>query len=174
MSTTELQLIDDEKVLFESAAAVLTSKRLMINRVRKGEGPEWEAFALRDIAVLKQKNGGNESRLELGLKIGAVGILSILLELLVPSIPEILDIALFLLGAFGSLGGAYMLVSTFLGVKPHTVTSIVILGEQDKVFFLPGHDNPSANAITQRFAQAKRHLTNQDIRGTVRSKPKEA
>ena len=164
MSTAEPQLGEDEEVLFEEAPAVLTNRRLMVERARKGaeRGAErgWDEFALKDISLLKKKNGGNESRLEAGLKIGAAGIGFILLEFLANRIglPEVLDVALFLLGAFGFVAGAYMLVSTFLGVKPHTVVSIVILGERDKVFFLPGHDNPAADTITQRFAAARRRL----------------
>ncbi len=160
MSTAELHLVEDEEVLFEEAPAVLTNRRLMVERVRKGAERGWDEFALKDISLLKKKNGGNESRLEAGLKIGAAGIGFILLEFLANRIglPEVLDVALFLLGAFGFVAGAYMLVSTFLGVKPHTAVSIVILGERDKVFFLPGHDNPAADTITQRFAAARRRL----------------
>jgi hypothetical protein len=158
MSAAGLQLAKDEEVLLEEAPAVLTNRRLMVDRARDGEEPEWEEFTLKDISLIKKKNGGKERRLEMGLKMGAAGIVFILLETIVPGLPDLVDTALFLLGAAGFLAGTYTLVSTFLGVKPHTVVSIVILGERDKVFVLLGHDNPAADTITQRFAQARRRL----------------
>ena len=158
MSAAGLQLAEDEEVLLEEAPAVLTNRRLMVDRARDGEEPEWEEFTLKDISLIKKKNGGKERRLEMGLKMGAAGIVFILLESIVPGLHDLVDTALFLFGAVGFLAGTYMLVSTFLGVKPHTAVSIVVLGERDKVFILPGHDNPAADTITQRFAQARRRL----------------
>ena len=158
MSVASPQLAEDEEVLFEEAPAILTNRRLMVERARKGEEPYWQEFDLKDISLLKKKNGGAEGRLELGLKMGAAGIVFTLLEIIVPGLPDLVDIALFLLGAVGILFGIYVLVSTFLGMKPHTTVSIVILGERDKVFVLPGHDNPAADKITQRFGQARRRL----------------
>ena len=169
MSSADLQLAEDEEVLFEESPAVLTSRRLMVHRTLKGEPPGWEKYALDNISLLKKKNGGNESRLELGLKLGAAGIVFILLELtLTGRLPELLDVILFLLGATGFLAGMYLLVSSILGTRPYTAVSIVILGERDKVFFLPGHDNPAADTVIQRFAQARRRLTSQESLGVIR------
>ena len=45
MSSADLQLAEDEEVLFEESPAVLTSRRLMVHRTLKGEPRGWEEYA---------------------------------------------------------------------------------------------------------------------------------
>ena len=159
MIANKVELLTDEKILFETDRAVLTNQRLLASVNRKSQGAITHEVLLRDIATFKKSNGGIESRTRPGLMLLGAGLVITLVQYIAtPFIPDLVEGILFLAGALGILVGIYLVMSSVMRVKPHTFVLFTVVGSQDIPVQFPGRDSPDADEMTRLFVRAKRGI----------------
>ena len=154
MNAERVDLQAGEQIIFDEGSVVLTNQRLLANW---GGGTSDEA-PLRDIESFQTNNGGQESRLALGVKAVAVGIGLILIETVATFLPDKVDIILFMLGACGIVVGLYFISVTPFQVSAHTSVRFKVPSATEIEVRFPGKNNPAADELTRRFVRAKRRL----------------
>lgn len=164
MCALKVQLERDEEVVFESDRAVLTSRRLLANLDKKNRELVTDDVPLQNIVDFKKGAGGRESRLDLGLKALGIGLVLVILQVLLPLIlpaimPRILEMLLFLAGSLAIVVALYLLMDSFLRVKPYTSVVFSIMGSRDVPVYFEGRDNPDADEITRHYVRVKRDLS---------------
>ncbi len=85
MRTGEVELMAGENVLLDSGLVVLTNQRLVARETALKGNPPASAF-LRDIASFRRIQGGDESKMQRGVKLLALGVAFLLLTLIIPLI----------------------------------------------------------------------------------------
>ena len=156
MDADRFDLLEGERVLFESSPAVLTNQRLLVTR-RGAEGKDGlEEVPLKEIASYQKTNRGHESRVKLGLRLGAVGAVLLALEFLVPDLPVVVETLMFLAGASGVLIGAYFWLGNLTQENPHTLVCFYLHSGQNVYVPFSGRDSAEAEEFTRRLARAKR------------------
>ena len=158
MNTPDIDLVSGEEVLLESDGATLTNRRLVVRRRGSKNSDPPEEVPIRDISSFQKANGGEESRLSLGLGALAFGTAVLLIEALIPQLQETLELVVFLVGSLSAAGGLYISVRSLLRIRPHTTVQFLVPGGNDVYVVLPGHDSPEADDLTRRFARVKRGL----------------
>jgi hypothetical protein len=163
MLSQNVQLQENEQVLYENERVVLTTQRVLANfkTTANGISPRDQAL-IKDIATVQKVNGGQESRLRPGLRLFgagvALGALELVLDLALGSIPRILDGILFLISAVLIGVGGYMLVTSFVRVMPHTTVLFIIFGRKEIAVTYPGQFSEEADKLANAFTRAKRAL----------------
>ena len=155
MDQTKIRLHSGEKVLFDKGPAVLTNQRLVAEALG-ADGPV--ETHLGDLASFRQVNGGQESRLKQGSQAIGSGVALLIIGSLARSTSELIETILFVIGALAFLTGAYLVLSSSLRVKPHTVVQFQTIASNDVIVSFPGWDNPEAEELTRAFLRAKRAL----------------
>lgn len=152
MEKRNLDLVDDEEILFEGGSAVLTSRRLLSRRKDRPSS----GVPLDGIAKTEKISGGQESRLRPGLASAGAGIVLIAIQWVLPDSTSTLQTLLFLAGSLGVILGLHMVLTTFLRLKPHTTVLFDVLGSKEIAVSFPGRDNPQAEELLRVFTRAKR------------------
>ena len=160
MCALQVNLRDEEEILSEADWAVLTNQRLLAALNRKDRTEVTDEADLSDIVSFKKSNGGQESRMQLGLTSLGVGAAIIILQILYfqligqPSM--IVETVLFLLGAASVLFGFYLVIGSLMRIKPFTVIVFTVVGARDIPVHFAGKDNPEADRMANLFTRAKR------------------
>ena len=155
MDQTEIRLHSGEKVLFDKGPAVLTNQRLVAEALG-ADGPV--ETQLGDLASFRKVNGGHESRLRQGSQAIGGGAVLLIIGSLVRSSSELIEKILFFIGALAVIFGIYVVLSSAIRVKPHTLVQFQTIALRDVIVSFPGWDNPDAEELTRVFVQAKRGL----------------
>ena len=158
-----IDLVEDEKILFEGEPVILTNRRLLRKKRRSEGGPPWDESPLRNVASFKKVSGGQESHLKDGLTFGGAGVVLMGLTFILTDAPRLIGLLVFVGGSLGILIGAYLLLRTLSQMRPHTAVWFDVLNEdgtrkQDVPIYFPRRDNPKADELTRRFARARRGL----------------
>ena len=153
-----MELQGDETIMFEGGSAVLTEQRLLANREAPGAGRPTDQAWLKDIASYRKLDGGQYSRLKLGLLSTAVGAVLILLQFATPGLPRLVESIVFLMGASSGVFGLYIISANPFRIKPHTIVWFQVPEGTDLAATFPGHANPDADELTRLFVRAKRGL----------------
>ena len=162
MSMHKIDLADNEEVVFESIPAILTTHRLLANWKKDDEHASDEA-SLKDLESFQKFNGGQESRGSTARQCIGAGLALISIEFVFQNLPEILASLLFVLGACSVVFGIYLVLTTILRIRPHTIIFFKLRltpqtsGERITVAF-PGNDNPEAEKLTRTFTRLKRKI----------------
>ena len=160
MCALRIKLQRDEKVVFESERAVITSHRLLANLDRKNREVVTDDVSLGNVTNFKKDSRGEESQYRLGLKIIGAGVLLSLVQVIFSSLPSLLAIMLFMGSAAAVVAGIYLILNRgFLRVKPTTTVVFTVVGSRDVPVYFPGRDNPDADELTRRYVRAKRDLS---------------
>lgn len=156
---SDIQLSADEEIVFESDGAVLTNLRLITNwAARKKSDKIPSEVLLRDVSGFQKIDGGQDSRLHVGLPALLVGVVLNLVSLLVPPQVAWMENVLFLFGALALIIGLYLTLTSILRVKPHTTILFLVPGSEDMPVYFPGKENPKADQFTRSFIRTKRGL----------------
>ena len=148
-----IQLLRDEKVLFDKGPAILTDQRLVVEALG-ADGPV--ETPLGDLASFRQVNGGQESRARQGSQAIGVGVALLVIGTLARGASELIEAVLFVIGALALLFGIYFVLSSAIRVKPHTVVMFQTIVSGDVIVSFPGWDSPDAEELTRVFVRAKR------------------
>ena len=155
MEQTKIRLQSGEKVLFDKGPAVLTNQRLVAEALG-ADGPV--ETPLGDLASFRQVNGGQQSRARPGSQAIGGGVALLIISWLVAGASQLIDAILFIIGALALLLGTYVVLSSAIRVKPHTVVEFQTAALKDVIVSFPGWDNPDAEELTRVFVRAKRAL----------------
>lgn len=159
MRESDIQLSNDEEIVFESDGAVLTNLRLITNwAARKKRANVPSEVLLRDVSGFQKIEGGQESRLHVGLPALLGGLVLNLFSLLVPQQVSWIENVLFLFGALAFIIGLYLTLTSLVRVKPHTTILFLVPGAVDVPVYFPGRENPKADQFTRSFVRTKRGL----------------
>ncbi len=156
-----IDLVRDEKILFEAESVILTNQRLLAKKTDSEGGSPWDESALGNVTSCKKVTGGQESHLKDGLTFGAVGAALTGLDFVLTDTNRIMETLIFVAGAAGILAGAYLLTKTAFRLRPHTTVWFDVFDEEevrkrDVPVTFPGKDNPKADNLTRVFDRAKR------------------
>ena len=155
MQPRKVDLQTDERVLFESAgSAVITNQRLLANWKGRYGGQPKHAVALEDIDGYERIVGGQDSRMEKGLSLGAGGAVLLLFGLM-PGLPSLIENVAFLGGILGVIFGLPFALQSMIRLRPHT-TLLFEVGAKVIAVSFPGRDNPDADELGREFSRAKK------------------
>ena len=154
MRAHTIDLLEDEEIVFESDQAVLTNRRLVAWKVDNPK-PFREAL-VKDITRFEKISGGQENRIKPGLTSGALGIVLVAIQVLLPDAVSAIKSVMFLFGALGIIVGLHFISTTLLRLKPHTTVLFDVPGSKEIPVSFPGRDNPNADDLTRGFTRAKR------------------
>ncbi len=155
---TEIDLLDDEEILFEDEQIVVTTQRLIGNFETAEEG-DFDEAALREVAAPKKFNGGYHSRRSIALRLLAAGIAAVLVGAWADTtlnFPDLIDGLIFVAGAVAAMVGLYMLVNSLFRRSPNTTVIFDVFGGPHVIASYPEWDNPQADELVRQFARAKR------------------
>ena len=101
MPQYKIDLEESEEIVFEEYPALLTTKRLLVFSKKANKNSPVHDFNLKDLYSCQIENGGEISRMSTGLSMLLLGSffwgVEILFHYLI-SIPEILDLLIFVIG----------------------------------------------------------------------------
>ena len=120
MPSIQLNLRSDEEIIGEADWAVLTNQRLVAGLNRKDRTEITDEAELSDIVSFKMSNGGQESRMQTGLKfLGAGAAITVLQIIFADLLPprRLVETVLFLLGAAGVLLGFYLVIGSVMAYQ---------------------------------------------------------
>jgi len=159
MCALKVQLERDEEVVFESERAVLTNQRLLANLDRKNIEQVTDEIPLKNVLDFKKSNGGRASRTSGGLKVLGVGLVVMLIQVvLTATLPELLEILLFLSSATAIVIGIYFLLDSILRVKPFTTVVFKIMDSRDVHVYFDGMYSTEADDLTRIFVRTRRDM----------------
>mgnify|MGYP001077118369 CR=1 FL=1 len=159
MCALKVQLERDEEVVFESERAVLTNQRLLANLDRKNIEQVTDEIPLKNVLDFKKSNGGRESRTNAGFKVLGVGLVVMLIQVvLTATLPELLEILLFLSSATAIVIGIYFLLDSILRVKPFTTVVFKIMDSRDVHVYFDGMYSTEADDLTRIFVRTRRDM----------------
>lgn len=160
MCALKLQLQRDEEVVFESERAVLTNLRLLVNLDKRNRDTITDDVPLGNVTDFKRDSRGEESQMGVGVKTFGAGVLIALAQVILPDLPAVLGVILFLASAVSVVVGFYLILNRgLLRVKPSTSVLFTVMGSRDVPVYFRGRDNPEAEELTRRYVRAKRDLT---------------
>jgi hypothetical protein len=159
MCALKVQLERDEEVVFESERAVLTNQRLLANLDRKNIERVTDEIPLKNVIDFKKSNGGRQSRTNAGLKVLGVGLLLMLVQVvLTATLPDLLEILLFLSSATAIIIGLYFVLDSILRVKPFTTVVFKIMDSRDVHVYFDGMYSTEADDLTRIFVRTRRDM----------------
>ena len=153
MQTRKIELQANERVLFESGSTVITNQRLLANWTGRDGGRPKDSVALEDIAGYERVVGGQDSRMDKGLALGAGGTVLILFGL-IPGLPSAIENVAFLVGVVGAIFGVHFVLQSMIRLRPHT-TLLFEVGAKVIAISFPGRENPDADELARQFNRAK-------------------
>ncbi len=155
MESQNVTLQKDEQVVLEQDGAVLTDRRILSRRSGSGAAAVWDEAIIKDVLTIKTVSGGQESRVDPGLKSAAVGALVATAGALVDSFTDQGTVGggAFIIGLIIFMAGVYLILSSVLRVKPHTSVFFVIPGRKDIRVSFAGRENARADDLTRAFAR---------------------
>ena len=152
----KVDLLQGEEVLLDTGPAVLTSQRILANWKGPNGGRPSDEALLQEIVKYQKVNGGQESRMKLGLQLGGGGIVLVLVEPVLTDLRELLGGLVFLAGALGIVFGVYLILMSLVRARPQTTVLFTTdLSGTIPVSF-PGWDNPKADQLISGYERAKR------------------
>lgn len=158
MKTDNINLLEGEEVIFESDLVVLTNQRLLDSSPQKKKRKTLKEANLRDVATFQKVKGGRESRMKVGLQVGAAGLVVLLLSSVLRFLPSAIETLLFLAGAVAVVVGVHFTVNSWARISPHTTVIFLVPNSGELVVSFPGHDNPEADELLRRYTRARRGL----------------
>lgn len=163
MCALKVQLERDEEVVFESERAVLTNQRLLANLDRKNIEQVTDEIPLKNVLDFKKSNGGRESRTNAGFKVLGAGLLVMLIEVVLKSklpstLPDLLELLLFLAASAAIVIGIYFLLDSILRVKPFTTVVFKIMDSRDVHVYFDGMYSTEADDLTRIFVRTRRDM----------------
>lgn len=160
-----VDLREGEEVVFEREDVVLTNLRLMAGW---SNGHAKNVVLVKDIDGVRRIDGGQDSRLEPGLKVFAVGAVLAAIQvpidtfLIAPSHVArgitIFNNLAFIAWAVGVGIGVYLILTSLIRVKPHTSLFFVRFGSKDIRVSFPGRNHADADELRSAFNRQKRAL----------------
>ena len=151
-------ILPDEEVIFQSGDLMLTNQRVIANW-NDSERPIPEIQKpLTDILGYEKLNGGSEGRIQSGLKLIAIGLITLVFNLVLHGIIQngFIDSVLFMVEAVALIYGTYMVLLSLATPKPRTTILFTNVDSKTFAVSLPGWDNPDAQTFTIKFDQLKR------------------
>ena len=158
-----IDLLDGEQIVFEREHVVLTNMRLMAS---------WSGRIARDIVMVKdidgvrRIDGGQDSRLPAGLKVLGIGIALAAINvpidkfIISPSdlgrAIDIVNYLLFVAWVVAVAGGAYLILTSLIRVKPHTSLLFIRFKHKAIRISFPGRNNPDADELRAIFNRQQR------------------
>ena len=159
MCALKVQMERDEEVVFESERAVLTNQRLLANLDRKNIEQVTDEIPLKNVLDFKKSNGGRESRTNAGFKVLGVGLVVMLIQVvLTATLPDLLEILLFLAASAAIVIGIYFLLDSILRVKPFTTVVFKIMDSRDVHVYFDGMYSTEADDLTRIFVRTRRDM----------------
>ena len=155
MDQTKIRWHSGEQVLFDKGPAVLTNQRLVAEALGADGSVETR---LGDLASFRQVNGGEESRVRQGSQATGGGVALLTIGWLASDASDLIEMILFVIGALALIFGIYLVLSSTIRVKPHTLVHFQTSALQDVIVSFPGWDNSDAEELTRIFVRAKRAL----------------
>ncbi len=158
MESQNVTLQKDEQVVLEQDGAVVTDRRILALKGDPGPAAIWDEAGIKDILTVQMLSGGQESRIQPGIKLVVVGGLVAGAEALAETfvdLPGFLGIV-FLVGLIAFMFGMYFIMSSVLRVKPHTSVFFVVPGRKDIRVSFPGRENAQADELMRAFGRVKR------------------
>ena len=158
---TDIDLLDEEEVLFEDEQIVVTTQRLIGNFETAEEG-DFDEAVLREVSAPKKFNGGYHSRRSIALRLLAAGIVAILVGAWAETninFPDLIDALIFVAGAVAAMVGLYMMVNSLFRRAPNTTVIFDVYGGPHIIASYPEWDNPQAEDLVSQFARAKRRTS---------------
>ena len=158
MEAQNVTLQKDEQVVLEQDGAVVTDRRILALKGAPGPAATWDEAGIKDVLTVQMLSGGQESRMEPGIKLAAVGGVVAVAGALADTtldLPRFVNL-LFLVGLIAFMFGMYFIMSSLLRVKPHTSAFFVIPGRKDIRVSFPGRENAQADELMRAFARVKR------------------
>ena len=159
----DMDLLDDEEVVFEREDVVLTNLRLMANW---SGGRARDAVTVKDVDGVRKLEGGQESRLEAGLKALAIGATLAAIQVpidtflidsaSVPKAVNIVNTLLFVAWAVGIGTAGYLILTSLIRVKPHTSLLFVRFRGKDVRVSFAGRGSRDAEELRAAFERQKR------------------
>jgi len=161
MAQYKIDLEESEEIVFEEYPALLTTKRLLVFSKKANTNSPVHDFNLKDLYSCQIENGGEISRMSSGLSMLLLGTffwgVEILFHYLI-SIPEILDLLIFVIGGVVFMYGLWQVVKSLTRKKPHTM---VVFEDPVKggeiVLSYPGIDNEDAALLVKNFDRLGRN-----------------
>ena len=153
-------MLPDEKVIFQSDDLMLTNQRVIANwNNSERQIPEIQK-PLTDILDYEKLNGGSEGRVQSGLKLIAIGLITLVFNLLLHRIIQngFIDSVLFIVEAVALIYGTYMVLLSLATPKPRTTILFTNVDSKTFAISLPGWDNPDAQTFTIKFDQLRRSI----------------
>ena len=147
----------DEQVIFQSDDLMLTNQRVVANWNNSGRQIPEIQKPLTDILACEKLNGGSESRVRSGLKLIAIGLITLGFNLVLHGIIQngFIDSLLFIIEAASLIYGTYMVLLSLATPKPKTTILFTEVNSKTFAVSLPGWDNPDAQTFTTKFDQLK-------------------
>ena len=159
MHSNNLNLLNDEHILFEDGPLILTNQRVLPKPGHKPISENKHPINLTEISHFKKTNVGVVSRLRLGLSLLLLGLIFVAIEFLELNIPSYIELFNFMVGISGIICGTYFSLMNVMREKPKTnILFFVTTGKNVYVTF-DEHDNPKAHALTEKFIEAKKQLS---------------
>ena len=159
MCALKVQLERDEELVFETRRAVLTSLRLLVNLDKKNQEVVTDDVSLRNVVSYKKADGGQESRMNLALRVFGVGaVLSLVQYFASSALPNFLNLGLFLAAAIGVVVGLYLTFGSLLRIRPYTSVVFSVVGSRDVPIYFPGFENTDADELIRHYVRVKRDL----------------
>ena len=158
-----LELLEGEEILFEREHVVLTNLRLLTNWA---DGEARDVVAVKDVDGVRRIDGGQESRMDSGVKVLAVAVVLaavqvpldafVISPLDLPTAVNIVNAILFVAWAVAGGVAAYLILTSLIRVKPHTSLLFVRFHGRDVRVSFPGRNNKDAVELRSAFEREKR------------------
>jgi hypothetical protein len=163
MCALKVQLKRDEEVVFESERAVLTNQRLLANLDRKNIEQVTDDVPLTNVLNFEKSNGGRESRTNAGFKVLGAGLLVMLIQVVLASklpstLPDLLELLLFLAASAAIVIGIYFLLDGVLRIKPFTTVMFKVMDSRDVHVYFDGMFNTEADELTRLYVRTRRDM----------------
>ncbi|MDA0770007.1 MAG: hypothetical protein BZY79_03760 [SAR202 cluster bacterium Casp-Chloro-G4] len=160
MCALNVQLKQDEELVFETVRAVLTSQRLLANLDKRNRDVVTDDVSLGKVSNFKKASGGQESRMNMALKLLGVGVFLMLVQLVATNVmPNLMELLLFLAGALGIVVSLYLILGSLLRVKPYTSVVFSVIGSRDVPVFFSGAESAEADELIKLYVRTKRDFT---------------
>ena len=161
MDQFQFDLNEDEEIVFDEYPALLTTKRLLVFSKKVNKNSPVHDFNLSELYSCQIENGGEFSRISTGFSLLLLGAFlwgfEIILHYII-SIPDILDLLLFVIGGATFMYGLWQVIKSLTRKKPHTM---VIFEDPIKggeiVLSYPGIDNEDAATLVKNFDRLGRN-----------------
>lgn len=158
MQPRSVHLEPGERILFESAPAVVTNMRLLAKWKGRGAGTPKVKVLLSDIDGYERVVGGQDSRADRGLILGGAGVAAVLLGMVFERItwlPDFLETVAFLAGMVSIIFGIHFVVQSLIRLRPHT-TVLFEVGAKLVPVSYPGRENSEADELIRSYVKAKK------------------